>query len=197
MGCGGSKQHHSQNDGGVTHEKQPIIMHNSGWAEHQTDAKLTVVSIEDEAYLRENIVMLLNSKDLAPFVDCVHTFPDGLFKDVDTDQETSVEDWMQNKLLGGWHLGATAHDKPTKRVVVLLDIVLIRCDGVEICRSLRQRFGDEVCIIAATCNASTMAGTVYNTNGFDGIISKDFTKANMLPLLRLLMYEPHGWKEFM
>ena len=171
------------------------------WAPHQTDEHMTVVSVEDEAHLRDNIKTLLSSDQAKPFVDSnkIHMLPDGVFKDKDGSMTTVVE-YVQKHVMGGWSLQTQTQGvpQPTVKLLVLMDIVLVQGgDGVEICKKLRAAFGEHICVIAATCNSSRMLTQHYKRSGFDGILSKEFTRDNMIPLLQSVFRMPHGWQEFL
>lgn len=63
---------------------------------------------------------------------------------------------------------------PSNVKAILLDIVMKRSDGVQVCRSLRSG-GCRVPIIAMTGNVSSGSIEQYKGSGFNGVLSKPFT----------------------
>jgi CheY-like chemotaxis protein len=63
---------------------------------------------------------------------------------------------------------------PSNVKAILLDIVMKRSDGVQVCRALRSG-GCRVPIIAMTGNVTRGSIEQYKASGFNGVLSKPFT----------------------
>eukprot|EP01138_Halocafeteria_seosinensis_P013088 gb/GECG01013366.1/.p1 GENE.gb/GECG01013366.1/~~gb/GECG01013366.1/.p1 ORF type:complete len:897 (+),score=112.47 gb/GECG01013366.1/:1-2691(+) len=63
--------------------------------------------------------------------------------------------------------------------VILLDIVMKRTNGVDICQELRREHGDKIKIIAMTANATSEDISLYKTVGFDACLAKPFSRTDL------------------
>jgi CheY-like chemotaxis protein len=89
---------------------------------------------------------------------------------------------------------------PSNVKAILLDIVMKRSDGVQVCRALRSG-GCRVPIIAMTGNVTRGSIEQYKASGFNGVLSKPFTVEDVRQMGQYCekWYEPtggevdHGW----
>jgi len=65
---------------------------------------------------------------------------------------------------------------------ILLDILMSRTNGIEVCRTLREQHV-EIPIIAATANYSHKEKAIYQAAGFDRVLQKPFTVKDMAAAL--------------
>lgn len=65
---------------------------------------------------------------------------------------------------------------------ILLDIIMRRTNGLEVCRSLREQRVD-IPIIAATANFAPREAGIYRAAGFTRVLTKPFSKKDLAAAL--------------
>uniref|UniRef100_A0A7S1G741 histidine kinase n=1 Tax=Bicosoecida sp. CB-2014 TaxID=1486930 RepID=A0A7S1G741_9STRA len=77
---------------------------------------------------------------------------------------------------------------------ILMDIVMLRSDGVSVCRKMRAS-GVNTPIYAMTGNVDRSHTDTYRSAGFDGLLAKPFTSDGILNCLHHALREQRSWME--
>jgi len=119
-------------------------------------AGLHVIAVDDEAVLRRLMQRFLSKVGVRATL-----LSDGL------ELEAAIDD------------ASKAGDAP---VCVLLDVVMLRSDGADVCRALRRQ-GVQVPIYAMTGNADNASVFKYRQWGFNGVLAKPFTDEDVAAVI--------------